>query len=154
MKALRINHLAVSCKDLETSLEFYIGIFGMERIPTYNFGIPVQYLRLGKQQLHVFQYPEERVPFRQHFAIDVDDFTSVYLEAKRRGALDFEAFDNCMYELPDGAVQMYLRDPAGNLVEIDWREVGTLDRDKFPEMKRLADKNPQTGENLEATLYE
>jgi hypothetical protein len=26
-----------------------------------------------------------------------------------------------LYELPDGSVQMYLRGPAGNLIEIDGR---------------------------------
>lgn len=154
MKATRINHLAISTSDLEASLEFYMGIFGLEKIPTYNFGIPCQYLRVGDQQLHIFQVPDETVPLRQHFAMDVDDFTEVYDEAKRRGALDFEGFDNCMYELPDGGVQMYLRDPGGNLVEVDCPDVTKLDLDRFPEMKRLADKNPQTGENLKATLYE
>lgn len=155
MKATRINHLAISTTDIEKSLEFYTGIFGLEKIATYNFGIPCQYLRVGeKQQLHVFQVPDETVSLRQHFAIDVDDFTAVYKEAKSRGVLDFEAFDNCMYELPDGAVQMYLRDPGGNLVEVDCRDIRTLNLDEFPEMKRLADKNPQVGENLRATLYE
>lgn len=154
MKATRINHLAISTTDIEASLEFYRGIFGLEDIPTYNFGIPCQYLRLGpKQQLHIFQVPDESVPLRQHFAMDVDDFMSVYKEAKKRGVLDFEGFDNCIYELPDGGVQMYLRDPGGNLVEVDCPDINMLDVDEIPEMKRLADKNPQTGENLLATLY-
>jgi hypothetical protein len=50
-------------------------------------------------------------------------------------------------------VQMYLRDPAGNLVEIDWPDVSTLDRSRIPELKRLADEVPQTDEGLQATLY-
>jgi len=154
MKALRINHLAVSTTDIDASLRFYMEVFGLEKIPTYNFGIPCQYLRLGpKQQLHIFQVPDETVPSRQHFAMDVDDFTSVYKTAKAKGYLDFEAFGNCMYELPDGAVQMYLRDPGGNLVEVDWPDITLLDLNNFPEIKRLADKNPQVGENLQATLY-
>lgn len=154
MKATRINHLAISTTDIEASLKFYMEVFGLEKIPTYNFGIPCQYLRLGaKQQLHIFQVPDETVPHRQHFAMDVDDFTAVYKFAKERGYLDFESFGNCMYELPDGGVQMYLRDPGGNLVEVDWPDITQLDRSEFPEMKRLADKNPQTGENLLATLY-
>jgi len=56
------------------------------------------------------------------------------------------------YELPDGSVQMYLRDPAGNLVELDWPDVTTLDRPRLPELKRLSDSVPQTGEALHATL--
>ena len=30
-------------------------------------------------------------------------------------------------KLSDGAVQMYIRDPAGNLVELDWPDVNNLD---------------------------
>jgi YD repeat-containing protein len=55
--------------------------------------------------------------------------------------------------LPDGSVQMYLRDPAGNLIEIDWPDVTTLDRSLLPELKRLADTVPQTGDAQRATLY-
>ena len=48
---------------------------------------------------------------------------------------------------------MYIRDPAGNLVEIDWPDVSTLDRSTLPEFKKLDDDVPQTGEALHATLY-
>jgi len=64
--------------------------------------------------------------------------------------LEHETFHNCMYELPDGAVQMYLRDPAGHLVEVDGPDVRTLDRSALPELKQLNDRVPQTGEALEA----
>ena len=58
-----------------------------------------------------------------------------------------------MYELPDGSVQMYIRDPAGNLIELDWPDVSTLDRSVFADLKRLDDSVPQTGDALRATLY-
>jgi hypothetical protein len=32
-----------------------------------------------------------------------------------------------------------LRDPAGNLIEIDWPDVETLDRSRIPEMKLLTE---------------
>jgi hypothetical protein len=48
---------------------------------------------------------------------------------------------------------MYIRDPAGNLVELDWPDVNTLDRSRLPDLKRLEDDVPQTGQALEATLY-
>ena len=58
-----------------------------------------------------------------------------------------------MYELPDGSVQMYVRDPAGNLVEIDWPDVTTLDRSVFGEIKKLGDTVEQTPDGLRSTLY-
>jgi catechol 2,3-dioxygenase-like lactoylglutathione lyase family enzyme len=152
MTATGINHLSISAKNLEASLRFYEDLFGMERIPTYNFGFTTQYLRCGDKQLHIFVLPEE-TPNYQHFALDVKDFHDVYEKAKARGALDGDTFGNPVNEMPDGSVQMYLRDPGGNLVEVDWPDVDTLDRARLPELKRLADRFPQTGENLEATLY-
>jgi catechol 2,3-dioxygenase-like lactoylglutathione lyase family enzyme len=152
MRAIGFNHLSVGARDLETSLHFYETVFGMERIPTYNFGFTTQYLRCGKLQLHVFQL-EDHVPVYQHFALDVDDFHAVYDAAKALGALDGKTFRNAVNELPDGSVQMYLRDPGGNLLEVDWPDISTLDRSRIPELKRLSDFAEQTGEALEASLY-
>ena len=68
-------------------MHFYETLFGMERIPTYNFGFVTQYLRCGNLQLHVFHL-DDKVPLYQHFALDVDDFHAVYEAAKKAGALD------------------------------------------------------------------
>jgi hypothetical protein len=48
---------------------------------------------------------------------------------------------------------MYIRDPAGNLVEIDWPDVTTLDRSVVTDIRKLDDDVPQTGESHDATLY-
>lgn len=152
MRATGLNHLSVGATDLDASLAFYEGVLGMERIPTYNFGFRTQYLRLGDLQLHVFEL-QDAVPRFQHFAIDVDDFHEVYEKAKTLGALDGETFRNAVNELPDGSVQMYLRDPGGNLLEVDWPDASSLDPERIPEWKKLSDFAPQEGEALEASLY-
>ena len=79
--------------DFNISLKFYEDVLGMERIPTYNFGFTTQYLRCGDLQIHVFLL-EDKIPFYQHFAIDVDDFHAVYEAGKKLGALDNSAFKN------------------------------------------------------------
>jgi YD repeat-containing protein len=152
MRATGFNHVSIHAPDLERSTRFYVEVFGMEKIPTYNFGFPVQYLRLGDLQLHLFQR-EAPAPEFHHIGINVDDFHAAYDKVKELGIADDSAFFSHIYELPDGSVQMYVRDPAGNLVEIDWPDVSTLDRSRIPEMKKLADDVPQSGAALEATLY-
>ncbi len=152
MRALGFNHLSVGSKDLETSVRFYETVLGMERIPTYNFGFKTQYLRCGRLQLHVFEL-EDHVPFFQHFAVDVDDFHAVYEAGKAAGALDSAAFRNSVNELPDGSVQMYLRDPGGNLLEVDWPDVNTLDRSRIPEMRKLSEFAEQDSVSSSASLY-
>ena len=153
MKATGFNHVSVNAQDLEESVRFYTEVFGMEKIPTYNFGFPVQYLRLGDLQLHIFEREETQAPTFHHFGIDVDDFEAAYLKAKELGIHDSDAFFNDVYELPDGSVQMYVRDPGGNLVEVDWPDVSTLDKSVLPDIKKLDDRVPQTGEALRATIY-
>jgi hypothetical protein len=67
--------------------------------------------------------------------------------------LDSTAFRNPVDELPDGCVQMYLRDPSGNLIEIDWPDVATLDRSRIPELKPLTAFAAQNAEGLKASLH-
>jgi YD repeat-containing protein len=152
MRATGFNHVSVVAHDLERSVRFYTEIFGMERIPTYTFAFPVQYLRLGDLQLHLFERDADAPAFH-HIAIDVDDFEEAYRRARELEILEKESFFSDMYELPDGSVQMYVRDPAGNLVEIDWPDVTTLDRSVFPELRKLSDDVEQTPEGLRSTLY-
>jgi len=152
VRATGLNHLSIGATDVETSVRFYEEMFGMVRIPTYNFGFRTQYLRCGDQQVHIFSL-SDATPRYQHFAMNVDDFMAFYDKAKAAGLIDHQTFGNGVNEMPDGTVQLYLRDPGGNLVEVDWPDVESLDRSRIPELKRLADRFEQKGENLEATLY-
>jgi hypothetical protein len=42
---------------------------------------------------------------------------------------------------------------AGNLVEVDWPDVSTLDRSVVTDIRKLADDVPQTGAAQSATLF-
>jgi catechol 2,3-dioxygenase-like lactoylglutathione lyase family enzyme len=152
MRATRFNHVSISAVDMEESLRFYTEIFGLERIPSPDFSGHVEWLRLGNQQLHLFQ-DDSRAPERHHISLDVDDFEAAFLKAKELGVLEERTFGASVRELNDGAVQMYLRDPAGNLVEVDWPDVSTLDRSVVDPIHRLADERPQSDEAARASLY-
>jgi lactoylglutathione lyase len=153
VRALRFNHVSVSARDLDESARFYIELFGMERIPTPDFpGAQVLWLRFGDQQLHLF-HDDDPSPPRHHFALDVDDFEGTYRRARELGVLDGDTFGADVRELVDGAVQMYLRDPNGNLVEINWPDVETLDRSAFANLQWLEDQRPQSSEAAQARLY-
>jgi YD repeat-containing protein len=152
VKATRINHVSVHAVDIEESIRFYTEVFGMELIPSPDFGTPVEWLRLGDQQLHLF-LRETETPRYHHLGIDVDDFEAVYRTAKERGLLDRTMGRDAIRSHPAGWVQMYLRDPAGNLVEVDWPDISTLDPEVAAEIARLEDDVPQAGEAAQATLY-
>lgn len=152
MGATNLNHVSVHVHDMEASIRFYTGVLGMKKIPTPNFGFPVQWLRVGDLQLHLFKR-DVPTPGYHHFGVTVDDFHAVYLKARELGVCDREAFGHDLYELPGGCVQLYLRDPAGNLVEVDWPDVNALDRSIVTDLRRLADLRPQERDNLRATLF-
>jgi len=152
MRATGLNHVSISARDLAESTRFYVEVFGMEPIPTYTFAFPVQYLRLGDLQLHLFER-DTPAPDFHHFAINVDDFEAAYTKARELGIQESRAFFSHAYELPDGSVQMYFRDPSGNLVEVDWPDVTTIDRTVVTDLKRLEDDVPQDDEGRRATLF-
>jgi len=153
MTATEINHVSVVAHDLEESIAFYEELFGMEPIPTPNFEVPVQWLGCGDQQLHLFERDVEG-PAYHHLGFTVDDFERLYRIADRRGLFanwDDNA-DGSLYLLPDGAVQMYLADPAGNLLEVDHPDVESLDEPVRENIINRDELDAQTGEAASATL--
>ena len=82
----------------------------------------------------------------------MDDLEPVYRAAERRDAFDREAFGNHLVELPGDLVQLYVRDPAGNLVEIDHEGAGLPD-DLRAQIKPLWEFNPQDDEQMSARLF-
>ena len=153
VSATRFNHVSVHARDLEESARFYEDVFGMVRIPTPRFPhTTVLWLQLGERQLHLF-LSEGDAPAAHHFGLDVEDFESVYTRAKELGAIDETGYYSSVWQHPAGWVQMYLRDPAGNLIEVDWPDATTLDRSIVTDVKSLDDEVEQTDEAAVATLY-
>jgi YD repeat-containing protein len=105
----------------------------------------------ARRSAHLFQ--REGAPEYHHFGIDVDDFEAAYLKVRELGLREEQTFTRGIFELPGGEAQMYLRDPAGNLVEIDWPDASTLDRSIVTDMVRLADVVEQDAEGRAARLY-
>ncbi len=145
MRATGFTHVSIGARDLEESARFYKDFFGMEEVPAPAFSGPVRWLRVGGLQLHLF-HDEGPAPVGHHFALDVDDFEEAFRRAAEAGVRGEGGNYSAVRELPDGTVQMYLRDPSGNLVEVNWRDVGTLDRRVIGEMRKI-------GGPPEAALY-
>jgi len=150
--SLRINHVSINALDLQESVDFYVDLLGAEPVRTPNFGMPVQWLALGRTQLHLFER-ELDPPSHHHLGITVDDLEPVYRAADRRNAFDDVTFRNRLVELPGDVVQLYIRDPAGNLVELDSHGVDRLPEDLRARLQRVWDLNPHTEEQMQARLF-
>jgi len=148
----RINHVSINARNLSESVDFYTDLLGAEPIPTPNFGLPVQWLALGRTQLHLFERDIEPTS-HHHLGITVDDLEGVYRVAERRQCFEYEAFGSHLVLLPGDLVQLYIRDPAGNLVELDQAGADRLPDDMRGRLKSLSDFHPQTEQNLRGRLF-
>jgi lactoylglutathione lyase len=149
-----LNHVSVPALDLDESIEFYESFLGLERIPSPTFAVPVAWFLLGDRELHLYVYGDE-VPARtfiHHFALEVDDLKAFYHRATDRGVKE-TGFLSTIYVLPDSAVQMYVRDPAGNLVELVSRDSSGLDVSEIPELKVLSETIEQGPGSENAHLF-
>ena len=151
MPATGINHVTIVTRDLDESERFYADLIGAERLDSPNFGSPVRWLGVGTVQIHLLQ-DNSGGGGAGHFGITVDDLASVYERARALGAFDPAANGHYLWELPDGVVQLYVRDPSGNLVEVNAREAGSLPQSIRVNVRALVDAQPQTEENLRARL--
>ena len=151
----KLNHVSIPARDLEESKEFYCEILGCVPIQAPNFGFPVCWLRMGDHQLHLQQVgPNPETRTYQHFAVQVADFLEAYKKLKERGAFEEGTRYADLWLLPNGEVQMFLRDPSDNLVEIDHPDVGTLDVSELETpLRKLAEEQTQLPEHLKATLF-
>jgi catechol 2,3-dioxygenase-like lactoylglutathione lyase family enzyme len=152
MRTSGINHVSVNANDLDESVRFYVELLDAVLLDTPNFGFPVQWLALGDTQLHLFER-ETKPESHHHFGLTVEDLEPVYRRAEAMDAFERRAFGHHLVELPGDVAQTYLRDPAGNLLELDTPGASRLPEDLRRELRWLGDIHPQNEQNLRGRLF-
>ena len=116
-KVLQIQHVTVIVDHLETACAFYEKELGLEPLPVFDLDFPAQFFKVNEsQQIHVTEW-EDKPSFRGHLCLHVDDFNSVFFRMKELGVIDTTPWGK-VRQLPDGSMQMFVRDPSNNLIEI------------------------------------
>ena len=146
-----LNHVALSSDDLQRSTAFYEALFGCEQLPVPDVGFPTVWLSLGDRQLHLFERDTD-VPQLHHFAVAVDDFAEACRRAEGLGAFAAAPYGREAYRLPDGTLQLFLRDPDGHLIEIDGAP-GSPEEAGGVSIVPLSQLRLQDGEHARATLF-
>jgi len=153
MPAIEINHVSIHADDLDESVAFYEEVFGMERVPSVNFEVPVEWLQCGDDQLHLFDRDVE-APVYHHFGMTVADFEEIFRAAQERDL--FANWDDLgdpgVYSLPDDSVQVYLHDPADNLIEVNYPDIETVDDEVRQYITPRSDRIDQSGEAAHAEM--
>jgi lactoylglutathione lyase len=134
--ALRYTHVSIPTRDADRAALWYQRLFGLEELAAPNFGSPVRWFRIGDLQLHLYQRNEERAPM-QHFGL---------------GAID-SVRTHPLYITPAGEVQLYLRDPDGNNIEINWPDASSLPKSIRDKAIRREDDFAQSETNRSARIF-
>ena len=111
-----IQHVALDVDDLGRAMWFYCEVLGLHPIDRpAALGENGAWLALGSgAQLHLVQSESFEAPRTgQHLAFQVDDLDSVIARIRGAGVEPTDAFD------VGAGRQSFLRDPAGNLVELN-----------------------------------
>ncbi len=112
-----IQHINVNVDDLARAIVFYRDVIGLPLDPTPDQGFPSQFFRINaRQQIHMNEIDDLHA-VRSHFCIEVPDFNGVFRRAKDAKAIETGTWGRVRC-LPVGKMQMFVRDPAGNLIEI------------------------------------
>ncbi len=121
-----INHVTLIVDNLEKARAFYTDVLGLEELPAYAFDYPVQFYRINDtQQLHLTEWPDTP-SFRGHVCLQVADFNETFRRLKELGAIDTSPWGK-VRRLRDGVMQMFARDPCGNLLELSHPDAGSVD---------------------------
>ena len=117
MRHRSLNHVALYVEDVARSESFYEDVLRLTRIERPAFDFPGVWYRLGEdQELHLISGQDQDPQVRSganHFAILVDDMEEAERVLKERGGNPSRRRTR-----PDGALQIYLRDPDGHTIEI------------------------------------
>ena len=157
-KAVKINHVALVVSNLEEACKFYEEELGLEAIPAFLFDYPTAFFKFNEeQQLHLTEW-EDTYSFRGHICVQVDDINTMFFRMKKLGAIDIKPWGK-VRQLPDGAIQMFVRDPSGNLVELssvpgDYIDPKIFEDELFKEGIYVSGRNDFRGyKSKDATLY-
>ena len=137
-----IQHVNVNVEDLDEAIPFYRDILGLTLDDTPDQGFPCQFFKVGgTQQIHMNEMRDER-QFRGHFCLVVPNFMAVFARAKASNVIDVAPWGK-VRQLPNGKMQMFVRDPSGNLIEIASSSSESIDLSRFQADRDLVE--PQRG---------
>ncbi|MFO0918129.1 MAG: VOC family protein [Planctomycetaceae bacterium] len=118
-----LDHVTLVVKDLARTREFYVGVLGMRHVPRPNFSFAGDWYQAGDTQIHIILEAESTGPAGtgqephsrgRHFAFLVENAEAAHRQLLEHGI----AIVSPPKLRPDGAVQVFIHDPDGHLVEL------------------------------------
>lgn len=118
VNALGIHHVNIDVDDLDAARRFYTEVMGFSEVHRPDFGAPGAWFQMGAHQLHLGTIGARRAETGDHFALQVEDCASCAQELEAKGIEVFRLDP----PIAGAGIQAFLRDPAGNLIELNQPE--------------------------------
>lgn len=118
-----IDHVTIVVKDLNATRRFYVDLLGMVEVARPNFSFQGQWFQAGATLIHTILEFEGSSPAGftacgnlrgHHFAFLIDDCHAAAKRIEQMGV----AFVSPPKQRPDGAIQLFINDPDGHLIEL------------------------------------
>lgn len=124
MSAFLFNHIAISVKDVDESIEFYQKILELKEIKNTASNSKTRWLSIGEgKQLHLIPRPNAEIKTNKavHFALTTSNLDSfiLFLKKMKIEYSDWKDTPNKDYIRKDGIKQIYFQDPNGYWIEIN-----------------------------------
>lgn len=148
----QINHVSVNALNLDESVRFYEDLLGVERIPTLNFGIPVQWLALGRTQLHLFDATSSRRAITTWGSRLMTSSPSTGRLSGGTPSITGRSATTSS-SCPETSSSSTSATRRATLWKIDHHGVDRLPHDLRAELKGLWDFNSQSEENMRGRLF-
>ncbi|WCO02978.1 VOC family protein [Psychroserpens ponticola] len=118
------DHIALSVKNVDESVEFYQSVFQFNEIKNTASNSKTRWLALGEnKQLHLIPKPNSDIKTNKavHFALSTTDFNSFvkHLVTLKIDYSDWRDTPNKDYIRKDGIQQVYFQDPNGYWIEVN-----------------------------------
>jgi len=117
LKICELNHVAIHVADVDQSCAFYAEVLMLPRMARPAFTFPGAWFRLGEmQELHIIGDRDETVHSSNrgnHFALRVEDLRE-WERHLDSGKVPYRG----PKQRPDGALQLFLADPDGHVIEL------------------------------------
>ena len=124
MHTFSLNHIALSVKDVNESIEFYQKVLQLKEIKNTASDSKTRWLSFDDgKQLHLIPRPNSEIKTNKavHFALTTPDLNSFirYLKKLKIDYSDWLGSPNKDYMRKDGIRQVYFQDPNGYWIEIN-----------------------------------
>lgn len=124
MISFTFNHIALSVKDVDESVEFYQKVLQLKEIENTASNSKTRWLLFNEgKQIHLIPRPDSEIKINKavHFALSTSDFDS-FLTTLKELKIEYSDWLNTPnkdYIRKDGIKQVYFQDPNGYWIEVN-----------------------------------